>query len=179
MLAYPVLQGAAGARIEAFRRRHEPARAALVAAHVTLVFGVDGIDGTALADHAAACAAASAPIDLQLDRMQDFADPGGDGFKLFLMVGQGREQLAALHLALYGGALAARHRADLPFEPHVTIASCTDRQARDRARGECAILTLPLAGRIDAIEVASLERDSLRRIALVPLGGHAGFSPAI
>lgn len=166
-----MLQGDAGIRVEAFRRLHEPSRAGLVPAHVTLVFGVAAGDGSALVRHAADCAAASCPIDLSFDAVRDFSEPGDAGFKLFVMVGQGREALCALHRALYRGQLAGQRRDDLPFEPHMTVASCSDRHALDRARSGSTGLGLPLAGRVDSIVVAALERDGLHGIAQLPLGG--------
>ena len=119
VLCYPRLSDADAEAIEAFRRKHESARAKMVRAHVTLVFGVRAIAPDALTKLVGGIAAATAPFDFAVDGMEVEAHERGD-HNLFLKIGKGSEALIALNRALYTGALAPE-RGDIAFSPHITV----------------------------------------------------------
>jgi 2'-5' RNA ligase len=169
VLCYPKLSPADGEAIEAFRRAHEPARAKMVRAHVTLVFGVTSLPAGALAAHAAAVARTSAPFDFAFDGIEVGAHETGD-HNLFLKVGEGSDRLIALHQALYAGPLSRERRDDMAFAPHMTIATNADLKTVITA----AMSAKPLSatkGRIDALEIVTLSGDSLHKVASAPLTG--------
>ncbi|MFC3226727.1 2'-5' RNA ligase family protein [Marinibaculum pumilum] len=169
VLAYPELAPEAASAIEALRRRHEPDRAALVAVHVTLVFGVAGIQVDALVAHAAAIAATERPFPFTLDSTEPFI--GAGEAKLFLRVGQGDDSFRRLHAGLYTGILAPHLRSDLPFEPHMTIATVRQPVTLDSAQTDAGRLDLPLAGRVRALTVAALDGPVLRDLEQLSLAG--------
>lgn len=174
VLAYPELAVADAAAIEAFRRRHDPAHAALVAAHFTLVFGVSGMAADTLAAPLATVAAAGSGFAFSLDRAVPFGGAEGPSW-LFLKPGTGDRRFRALHRALnrplHRFVPAGHLPAEQPFEPHLTIARAGDRLGLAPAVGAAANLPLPIRGRVSVLTLAKLEGDTLRDLAAFPLGG--------
>ena len=169
VLCYPKLSPADGEAIEAFRRVHEPARAKMVRAHVTLVFGITSLGAEALAAHATAIARTSAPFDFAFNGMEVGAHETGD-HNLFLKVGEGRDRLVALHQGLYAGALSRERRDDMEFAPHMTIATDAELKTVITAAMSAKPLSA-IRGRIDALEIATLSGGALDKGASIPLTG--------
>ncbi len=168
VLCYPKLASADHEAIEAFRRVHEPARAKLVPAHLTLVFGATSVTAETLARHCTVVAAANAPFDFAFTGMEVEAHENSD-HNLFLKVGDGRDQLVALYQAFYAGAISRERRDDIDFTPHMTIATNADLKAIIT----CAVDAKPLSGikgRIESLDVATLASGVLHPIATVALG---------
>ena len=168
VLCYPKLASADREAIEAFRRIHEPARAKLVRAHMTLVFGATSVTAETLSKHAAVVAAANAPFDFAFAGMEVEAHENGD-HNLFLKVGEGGDRLVSLNQALYAGALGRERRDDIEFTPHMTIATNADLKAVIT----CAVDAKPLSGikgRIETLDVATLANGALHPVATVALG---------
>jgi len=168
VLCYPRLAPADSAAIEAFRRKHEPARAEMVRAHVTLVFGVTSVSPEALIKIAEPIASATPRFDFAIDGATVAAHEQGP-HNLFLEIGRGREGLIALNRALYVGALAAE-RADIEFDPHITVATNADLRAIFEAAPEAKPL-LQIEGRIDTLDLAALNGVVLTPVASLPLAG--------
>ena len=166
VLAFPRLADADIERVEAFRLKHEPQRAQLVGAHVTLVFGLPNEAEGALLQRTAAVAGEAAEFPVLLDRaeMQD----GRDGERhLFLMVGQGADRLMELYRWLNAGLTPP---SGMPaFQPHVTVAASSSRTAIEAAHSDVARLHLPIAARIDALVVAVLADSTLTQLARLKL----------
>ena len=117
------------ARIETLRRRHDP-HAAIIPAHVTLVFPFETRDLTALTQHVLATATAHGPIALRLSAYLAVRAHDDTQSHIFLVPDQGRDEIEALHDALYSGPLAGVLRHDIPFIPHVTVGA---REIHDEA----------------------------------------------
>jgi 2'-5' RNA ligase len=166
ILCYPKLAEADAAALEAFRAKHEPARAAMVGAHITLVFGVRQIEQAALIKLTRDIAATTGPFDFAIDGMEVEAHEHGD-HNLMLKVGSGRETLIALNSTFYAGALAPE-RGTIEFVPHITIASNRDLKAVIMAAPEAKPLTT-VKGRIEALDVAALSGATLTSLATIPL----------
>lgn len=168
VLCYPRLSPADAAALEAFRRKHEPARAGMVRAHITLVFGVQRVSAAVLTELAASIASTTAPFDVSIDGMEVEAHERGD-HNLFLKIGKGRDALVALNKAFYAGALAPE-RGNIEFAPHITIASNPDLKNVIVAAPEAKPLS-NLTGRIDALDVVVLDGANLTPIATLRLTG--------
>jgi 2'-5' RNA ligase len=167
VLCYPTLSAADGEAIEAFRRKHEPARAKMVRAHITLVFGVTGVSADAVTKLAASIAAKVAPFDFAIDHIEGHTNEGTHN--LFLIVGKGRDQLVALNTVFHSGILAPE-RGNIEFSPHITIATNTDLKAVIEAAKEAKHLK-SIEGRIANLDVVTLKAGVLTPIASLPLSG--------
>jgi 2'-5' RNA ligase len=121
-------------RIESLRRRHDP-HAAMIAAHVTLVFPFETPDADTAAIHLAGIAERQGAIALRLSAYLAVRDADARRSHVFLVPDQGRAEIEDLHDALYSGPLAGQLRPDLPFIPHVTMAARDHHdEAEDLAR---------------------------------------------
>lgn len=145
--------------IEALRRVHDPVGQARVGPHVTLVFAAAFADPAPLLGATRREAARTKPFRVALDRVLLLEDAAG-GFVVCLGVSRGRPALVRLHDRLYTGALAPHLRADIAFEPHLTLGRRRRADAAER-----------LAARIAAAEPDI--RASVASMLLVELGDKA------
>ncbi len=169
VLAYPDIAPAPAQRIDQFRRAHEPDRAKLVPPHITLVFGVQGQHQAVVLRRCHEVARSSAPFAIEFSRCDVVYDPFEKTYKLFLMCALGKDALTDLHNRLYDGPHRAELNTDIPYQPHMTVATNPDRAAIERLDlGDLG--PLPIAGTIRALEVVALRDGKLRALDTVPLG---------
>ena len=163
IVAFPIFD--APETIEGIRRAFDP-QAALLPAHITLVFPFAApSDSSFLGQHLATCIAGVPPFDVML------ASPSAerDGY-LFLRVMAGRDRIVALHDRLYAGPLERCLSTSHPYEPHVTMGRLNSpdslANALTMARERLAV---PLRGQIDAVALFALD-DGVGRVELtIPL----------
>ena len=145
-------------RIEAVRRRHDPAHG-LIPAHVTLVFPFEGIGAEAVRPHVAAVAARHAAVALRLSAVIAMRDGAADRSQVLLVPDHGRAEIEQLHDALYDGLLAPVLRTDIPYIPHVTVAVRDHHdEAEDLAR-EIGQVGVP--ARISRLQLAEFDGHAL------------------
>ena len=153
-------------RIEAFRRRHDPA-AALIAAHLSLVFPFPTAHSRLQVEtHVQRVVSKWPPIPVTFRRVRMHANEF-----VFLMASRGAASITALHDRLYTRSFAPHLRRDLPYEPHITLARYADftaletafAEADDTFGGEFAavmrevtLLAVGRDGRIEALKSISL-----------------------
>lgn len=127
VLAYPQFEPSVAERIRRFRTENEPARAELVPPHVTLVFGLMNIRLHEFLAHCEAVANRSSQFEVAFVSEEITHDPFEHTYKLLLVSSAGGSQLAALHDQLYEGVQSAERKVDIPYRPHMTIATNPDR----------------------------------------------------
>jgi len=132
VLAYPQFEPNVIERIRRFRTENEPARAELVPPHVTLVFGLMIIRPHEFLEHCVAVANRSSQFALSFVSEEIAHDPFEKTYKLLLVSSTGSSQLAALHEQLYKGAQRAEQKEDIPYRPHMTIATNPDQTLVER-----------------------------------------------
>ena len=118
-------------RIEAFRRRHDPA-AALIPAHLSLVFPFPTAHTRLQVEtHIQRVVSRWPPVPVSFRRVRMHANEF-----VFLMASRGAASIAALHDKLYTRSFRPHLRPDLPYEPHITISRNADLSALERAHAE-------------------------------------------
>jgi len=153
-------------RVEAFRRRHDPA-AALIAAHLSLVFPFPTAHSQLqLETHVRRVVSRWPPIPVTFRRARMHANEF-----LFLMAARGAASVTALHDKLYTRSFAPHLRRDMPYEPHITLARYAEldkleaafHEAEDAFRGEfvavmreVTLLAVARDGRIESLKSFSL-----------------------
>ena len=84
-------------------------------------------------------------------------DPRSDDCQLFLVPDEGFSELALLHDALYTGVLASKLTLEIPYVPHIGIATLEDptrcKELADALNGQ----GLNIAGTIDEISVVEYD----------------------
>lgn len=168
VLGYPKFSAELTAALDRFRAAHEPDRAKLVRPHVTLVFGLTGVDPGGFADFCKETIAGTDPIKVDFDRCALEHDPLEGNHKLMLICRQGRQALTELHRALYDGP----HRAQLdrarPYRPHMTVATNADRAALE-SLDLSPLGPFPIRGVVDEAEAVSLSEGRLHRLSATSL----------
>jgi 2'-5' RNA ligase len=148
-------------RIEAFRRRHDPA-ANLIAAHLSFVFPFPTAHSQLQVEtHVRRVVSRWPPIPVTFRRVRTHANEF-----LFLMAARGGASITGLHDKLYTRSFAPHLRRDLPYEPHITLARYAEFERLEAALGEAGDeFQGEFAGVIHEVALLRVERDG----RIVPL----------
>src|SRR4051812_29898945 len=126
---FPKLEGLD--RIEAFRRRHDPA-AAFIPAHVSLVFPFPTAHSRLqVQTHVQRVVSRWPPIAVTFRHLRMHSNEF-----IFLMASRGAASVTALHDKLYTRSYAPHMRRDLPYEPHITLARYAEHPRLEAAFAE-------------------------------------------
>jgi len=137
----------------------------------TLVFpGAESTSAQVLR-HVEATCAATARIHFCL--RSAMIVPDITGYHVFLVPDEGFGAIVRLHDRLHVGPLAGCLRPEIPYIPHLTVASTGDLALARRTKARINAHDLSIAGRIDALEVH--ERDTERRCLAAVQLAHKGF----
>ncbi len=158
-------------RVEAIRRRHEAAKAAMIAAHVTFVFPTGLLPEDEFLAHVSDRLLGVAPIEFTLSVAESAVDDTTGDHLVFLLPGHGYAELKVLHDRLYTGPLAPALRRDLPYRPHITVARFADAAGAAALANDLRREGLSIAGRIGAVTMLRCAADSIRSVATLPLTG--------
>jgi 2'-5' RNA ligase len=153
-------------RIEAIRRKHDPA-AALIPAHVSLVFPFPtSLTRLQVATHVRNVTSRWPPIPLTFRRVRIHA-----GEFVFLMASRGAASVTALHDKLYSRSLRQYLRPEFPYEPHITVARDADAARLEKACSEAEAAFPPeFSGVMREVELLAVERDGrIDRLEAFPL----------
>ena len=168
-VCYPDIAPDDLAFIEELREQHDLPYCNVVAAHFTLVFGVREISEPQYVNHVQSVAASSKEIPFTCRYAMLGADDLSDAAYVFLVPDEGYSSVSLLHDRLYSGPLERFHRLDIPYIPHITIATLQDRQV---AKMLCTQLNregLCIAGTLRAVTVGALEDGKFTNLASVGL----------
>lgn len=147
-------------RIEAFRRRHDPA-AALIAAYLSLVFPFPTAHSLLQVEtHVRRVVSRWPPIPVTFRGVRTHANEF-----LFLMAARGAASIGALHDRLYTRSLAPHLRRDLPYEAHITLARHAEFPKLEQALAEAEE---GLRGEFSAV---------IRGVALLKVEGNGKIVP--
>ena len=167
-VAYPELSSEKQQLIDAFRQKHDP-HFTMVAAHFTMVFGVDGVEDNAYIEHIQEAAKLTPKLHFCCRYAMLGADDSDDTAYVFLVPDEGYSAISLLHDRLYAGLLEPFHRLDIPYVPHITLASS---KSREEMKSLCAELNssgLVVAGELSRLTVGALESGSFTTLAELPL----------
>lgn len=171
-IAYLSVDAQARAFIDGFRRQHDP-QVNMVAPHVTMVFGCKAVPESAYIDHVAAIARQTPRVPFHCRYAMLGADDFNETAYVFLVPDEGNSAISRLHDRLYTGVLAGQLQLEIPYVPHITIASTQDRAA---AKALCDGLNqagIDIAGQLQSLTVGALKDGRLQAVAEHPLAGTA------
>ena len=164
--------------LEEIRRRHDPQHA-LVAAHFTLVFPFEGLHPDEVLEHAGAVARTTSRINFRLAAAKAVRDALAPRSLVFLMPELGADEIRALHDRLYASVLAARLRADIPYEPHVTVGAFSVHAEAERAASDIGPFSIGgWLSAMDLVEFNGRRVTYLRRLRLSDTGRPHPCSPS-
>lgn len=169
VLAYPEFEPGVAESINRFRTAHEPERAKLVPAHITLVFGLRKAQPCEILVFCEDVARHVSELSVEFATSEIVYDPFERAHKLFLLSSNGTRALTALHKELYSGPHRAELNLDIPYRPHMTIATHEDRTIIEQL-DVGAIGALPISGKISALQVVEHIDNRLHRLRTIQLG---------
>jgi 2'-5' RNA ligase superfamily protein len=157
--------------IQSIRREHDHLFFGVVDPHLTIVFPTDGVAQSTLVEHVAERVSVFHSFEVVF-RCAILGDPDFMGHAhAFLTPDEGFSEIVRLHDGLYTGPLAGELRLDLPFIPHVGIASTpsleeckaiVDRLNKERFEIRGQVDALDVIG-YDGTRVWNIERYALHR----------------
>ncbi|MCY1505986.1 2'-5' RNA ligase superfamily protein [compost metagenome] len=167
-LAYPCLSAPDAGFIEDFRRQHD-GQHPLTKAHFTIAFGCAGIDEQAYLKHVEEVARSLGPISFACR----YAMLGADTAQAYayLVPDEGYSGLSRLHDAAYRQLLAPTLRLDIPYVPHITIGSSSNRALMKSLCDELNRGNIDIRGSVDHLTVAALENGVLTDLTSSALVG--------
>lgn len=172
-LCYPELSADDRRFVGEFRDRYDLAYRDVVRPHFTMVFQVQDLAESTFSEHVARAAKRAAAIRFACRYAMVHSDPRSDDCQLFLVPDEGFSELALLHDALYTGVLASKLTLEIPYVPHIGIATLEDparcKQLADELNGR----GLNIGGMIDAISVVDYDGRLVTDLRHFPLGNHA------
>ncbi len=170
VLGYPDFEPLLAERIAAFREKHEPRRAKLVPPHLTLVFGVKEEHLQAVAKRVEDVSRQTQVFSIAFDATTVDFDPFEQKYKIFLLCGEGCEQISALHNQLYEADYRRELVSSPPFRPHMTIATYDKNE--DIMRVDVSEAgSLPIYGRLRGLEIVRFADGTLETLKTVPFFG--------
>lgn len=157
-LCYPSLREADDELIAEFRQKHDARYRGVVAHHFTIGFGIDSLTATDYLDHVRRQARAQRPIRFVCRyAMLGRDDIDFQEFYVFLVPDEGFSEISRLHDRLYTGPFAPFHRTEIPFIPHIGIATNPNAAVIKTLCDELNDRNLHIEGSLNAITVASYD----------------------
>jgi 2'-5' RNA ligase len=169
VIAYPTLSPADHARVQEIRAAHDERYFKLVDPHITLVFPTSALGERELISHVRDGAAGQTKIDFILRCAMVWDDATQPCWHVFLVPEEGFSAVVGLHDRLYRGPLASELRLDIPFIPHMGVATSPDSQACKALADLLNTGGIAITGRIERLDITAVETDRVRTIATVNL----------
>ena len=168
VLAYPLFDRRVSEALAAFRGLHEPARAQLVAPHVTLVFGVRNSSSEEISNICRRVAATTSVFSTKFSTSELSYDPFEKTHKISLLCAEGANLITSLHEKLYEGPHHDELHPDIPYRPHMTVGANADRSQLKNAN-TASIGHFPIKAEINSLSVLQLADGKLNAISSIGL----------
>jgi hypothetical protein len=156
-LCYPRLADADRKFIDEFRREHDLPFRDVVAPHFTMLFGCSEVPLPAYREHVAEVARSQSTITFSCRYAQVVSDDSNDNYYVFLVPDTGYNEISKLHDKLYRGPLAPHLRLDIPYIPHIGIATIPNAATIKALCDQLNSLPVAIHGRIEAITLCSFD----------------------
>lgn len=168
-IAYPILSPNDHTWIQAIRQQYDPNHA-IIEPHFTLVFHVFGQSIETLEEHLRVQLRDHAPIPFVLRCALVVKDALSDQTHTFLVPDQGFGDLVKLHDQLYTGMLSGELRLDIPYIPHITVATSPDAAQCKRIADEINNQNIAIAGTIATIDLIQVTNRTVSTATQFRLG---------
>lgn len=138
-----------------------------------MVFQVHELPEGVFSEHVARVARASRPLSFMCRYAMVHNDNSSDDYYVFLVPDEGFSELALLHDALYTSVLASHLRLDIPYVPHVGIATLKDSGRCKELADELNAKRLRIGGKVDEISVVEYDGKLVTDLRRFRLGNDA------
>ncbi|RYD47118.1 MAG: 2'-5' RNA ligase family protein [Verrucomicrobiaceae bacterium] len=170
-LAYPRLSEDDTRLIGNFRREHDKKYVDVVDPHWTMIFpgSSEGISQDDLDRHIQSVAEDSAPVDFTCRYALVYDDDGCDDYYVFLVPDEGFSGISLLHDRLYSDFMRPKLRLDIPYVPHIGIATSKDREALHNLATQWNRRGHEISGTIDELTLSSYDGGKVFDLKRFPL----------
>lgn len=172
IVAFPKFEHGDFERIQRHREKHDAAHHQLIRPHFTLVFPTKGTESLFMVE-AAHISERIKSFPFSIRRATVHKNEFTGQYHTFLMPGDGYSQLVHIHDELYARRLSLALRADIPYIPHVTIATQEDEKLCKELSRRWNGGRYEIRGIIDELSVLEVETQRVRKLLRLPLLGDA------
>jgi 2'-5' RNA ligase len=162
VVAYPNLDEEDRQWIEGVRRIHDP-QADRIGVHFTLVFPCDAAASN-LEPEVQNIARRTQSIRFAIRHAKAIQDKLSPATHVVLVPGDGAPEIERLHDQLYAGRLRVHLRPDIPFIPHMTVATVRDSETAERLASEFGSRPRVVRGTISRLHLIDVENASIRTV---------------
>lgn len=171
VVSYPTVSREDLDWMQSIRAEHDGLYYEVADPHLTLVFPVFGLDRGCFLEHVRGRVRGVEKIPFVCRCATVVKDATNEYTHVFLVPDEGHGAIVKLHDRLYEGPLSPHLRLDIPFIPHIGVATAADpkkacKTLADRLNRE----GFEIGGHVDALDAASYEHDRVTTIERVPLG---------
>jgi 2'-5' RNA ligase superfamily len=171
VIGYPDVQSEDASWIESFRNEHDALYRGVVGAHFTIVFPTDALSAEQLVTHVHECVSGARPIEFVLRSALVVPDHFIDVSHVFLVPDEGNSAFIKLHDRLYRGSLTGELRLDIPYIPHLGIASNTRPAVCKPLADQLNDMDLAIAGRVSELAISAYDGSRVQTLATATLSG--------
>ncbi len=170
-VAYPKLSKSAESLILEFRRQHDQRYVDVIDAHWTMIFpgSTEGIDEQQMREHIATIASASDQVEFCCRYALVYDDDSSDDYYIFLVPDEGFSQISQLHDHLYSDFMRPQLRLDIPYVPHMGIATSKDPDHLYELAQEWNAAGHEISGVIDSLTLCSYDGVKVQDLQTLPL----------
>lgn len=166
---YPALSEKDFLWIQNIRKEHDNLFYDVAAPHFTLVFPTENIDFEVLYRHVNKIAGECKSFDFVI-RCATVGDPDfWNHAHVFLIPDEGFSDIVKLHDALYRGPLEPELRLDLPFVPHIGIASDPSPEVCKALVDDLNHRNFEIHGRVETLDLIEFDGESTETIKKIDL----------
>lgn len=167
-IAYPTLSTADRAWIQRIRQQYD-AQVEMVAPHFTLVFPVFDVEELLFEAEMRRQAREHNPIHFEIHCAIVVKDALSNLTHTFLVPDQGFSELVKLHDKLYSNLLAPHLRLDIPFIPHITVASSVDATVCKRVADAINAEDRAVHGAVETLDIVQFANQQVTTLAQISL----------
>lgn len=170
-LAYPELGPEDRGLIDEFRSTHDKAYVDVVEPHWTMIFPLWDLPQAQVAAHIGRVAKKFRPVDFACRYALVHDDDEREDYYIFLVPDEGFSQISRIHDDLYSGFLQPYLRLDLPYVPHIGIATNPDPRRLKIYADEWNRKGRSIAGRVTKLTLSQYDGKVVRDLEQFELTG--------
>jgi hypothetical protein len=167
-LCYPGFTNADRQFIDEFRREHDIPFRDVVAPHFTMAFGCEDVPYQTYSQHVAEIARSQNSINFSCRYAMLHNDDSNDNYYVFLVPDDGYGEISKLHDKLYQGLLSPYLRLDIPYVPHIGIATIPNASRIKSLCDELNSTGIEICGQINSITVSEYDGSKITDLETYP-----------
>tara|TARA_R110002049_G_scaffold61475_5_gene163808 strand:+ start:2304 stop:2828 length:525 start_codon:yes stop_codon:yes gene_type:complete len=156
-LCYPTLSDDDHEFVRSFRREHDLPFRDVVEHHFTIVFGISDIPMQNYAEHVRTKLLDQRNIDFVCRYAMLGDDAESDDFYVFLTPDEGLSDICRVHDKLYTGEFEKFHRVEIPYIPHIGIATMPDAGKIQSLCDELNAGSFSIAGKLESATICEYD----------------------